>query len=227
MDRKFVICSDLHGELPVLPDGEFLILGGDLGPNLRSCREEISWFNEKFFVWLKDQPHKHKVIIAGNHDFVFERELDQLNFPPEIVYLSDSSAEVGGLKFHGSPRTPQFGDWAFMAQDSTLSHYWDRIPTDTEVLITHGPPWGIRDGAPRRDIYFVPKEMQDTFTESVGSKTLRERLAALSNLKLHVFGHIHEGYGKSSDGKVWYVNASHWDGRMRNNNPPIVLDIEI
>jgi len=231
MTRNFVLCSDLHGELPKLPSGEFLILAGDLGPNLRSYKEESQWFNDVFFPWLSGQDHKYKIIIAGNHDFVFERQLDSLVFSPEIFYLSDNAAEIGGLKFHGSPRTPQFGEWAFMAQDSTLRHYWDIIPADTQILITHGPPYGIRDAAPRRSFSFDPvlatRVVTETRMESVGSKTLRERLSLLKDLKLHVFGHIHEGYGKSSDGNVWYVNSAYWDGNMRNNNPPIVIDIDI
>ncbi len=226
MKANFVLCSDLHGEFPVLPNGDFLILGGDLGPNLRSIQEDVKWFNENFFPWLEKQPHRHKIIIAGNHDFAFEQKLDDLKFPDSVFYLADSSATIGGIKFHGSPRTPQFGEWAFMDSENCLRYYWERIPSDTEVLITHGPPHGIRDEVPRRKMDFssVPPKV-NVVIDNAGSKTLRERLSDLHNLKLHVFGHIHEGYGKSFDGKVWYVNASFWDGQMRNNNMPLELEI--
>lgn len=218
-DIRFVVTSDLHGETPNnLMDGDFLLISGDLGPNLDSSLEEATWFNTVFFPWLESQPHRNKVIIAGNHDFSFERHLDLLEIPKSVTYLQDSSATIEGIKFYGSPRTPEYGPWAFMSQDEKLAWYWDLIPEDTDVLMTHGPAFGIRDEAPRYT-------SAGKFMENAGSKTLRERIEKLKNLKLFLFGHIHEGYGLHMGTPFSCVNGSYWDGRFRTTNLPLAVHI--
>lgn len=223
MDKevRFVVTSDLHGETPppsMMMDGDFLLISGDLGPNLDTSLKEVEWFNTVFFPWLASQPHRHKIIIAGNHDFAFERHLDLLEIPDTVVYLQDSSAVIEGIKFYGSPRSPEFGPWAFMSPDEKLAWYWEMIPEDTDVLLVHGPAHGIRDEAPRRTL-------AGTYTENVGSKTLLDKIAKLKNLKLFLFGHIHEGYGLHMGQPFQCVNGSYWDGRFRSTNSPLAVHI--
>lgn len=220
---RCVLTSDLHGETPsssVMMDGDFLLISGDLGPNLDTSLQEVEWFNDVFFPWLARQPHRHKVIIAGNHDFAFERHLDLLEIPESVVYLQDSTTTIEGIKFYGSPRTVEYGPWAFMSADEKLAWYWEMIPEDTDVLMVHGPAYGIRDEAPRIT-------MSGTYMENTGSKTLLDRIEKLKKLKLFLFGHIHEGYGIHTGRPFHCVNGSYWDGRFRSTNSPLAVHISL
>jgi len=141
---KLVCISDthsLHRRMLEIPDGDVLIHAGDcLGAGTLDNVEDLN-------DWLGTLPHKHKIVIAGNHDWVFQEAPD---FAREALtnatYLEDSGTEIEGVRFWGSPWTPTFVDWAFMLDRGQLLHdRWMQIPEDTDVLITHGPPKGIGD----------------------------------------------------------------------------------
>jgi Icc-related predicted phosphoesterase len=124
--------------------------------------------------------------------------------------------EIDGIKFWGSPVTPRFFDWAFN-RDADIQYHWNMIPYDTNVLITHGPPYGILDLTIREG-------------KPVGCHYLRRRLFDLKDLKVHSFGHIHEGFGQQvGDGEdfegVHFVNASYLDHRYRAVNSPVIINI--
>ena len=122
--------------------------------------------------------------------------------------------ELEGLKFWGSPWTPVFFNWAFnLERGDAIAERWGRIPDDTDVLITHGPPAGILD-----------KIISPTGIICPGCDDLAERVAGLS-LKLHIFGHIHEGYGQEQIGDCLHVNASTCNDSFKPLNPPIVIDL--
>jgi hypothetical protein len=62
------------------------------------------------------------------------------------THTLDSSVVIEGIRFYGSPWTPYFYGWGFNAyRGGEIAAIWRRIPTDTDVLITHGPPIGIGD----------------------------------------------------------------------------------
>ena len=124
-----------------LPGGDLLIHAGDLTmngtePNIRKALE-----------YLNSIPnYRYKVFIAGNHDFLFEARPDKikeiLKDFPDLIYLENSSVEIEGLKIWGSPITPWFHDWAFnRIRGEAIKKYWDEIPNDLYILITHGPPF--------------------------------------------------------------------------------------
>jgi len=120
---------------------------------------------------------------------------------------------VAGIKFYGSPWQPWFYDWAFNLKRRTeIRAKWDLIPLDTEVLITHGPPYGILD--------------RTTRGERVGCEELLEAIKQIRP-RLHVFGHIHEAYGIRSNDDISYINGSNCDVRFRLVNPPIVQIFDI
>lgn len=186
--------SDMHGHYPELEGGDLLIVAGDC-----TAADTLEQWDD-FDAWLYRQPYKKKIFIAGNHDSGILDELPKKYMQgtrkiksERFEYLKDSGTEYEGLKIWGSPWTPWFKGVnpkckAFMKKDKELKKTWDDIPTDTDILITHGPPFGMLDGIPCDDgSYFY-----------VGSKTLSNRIHQLSTykLKLHVFGHIHEGYGQ-------------------------------
>lgn len=214
---KIVCLSDTHNcnEQIEVPDGDILLHAGDA--TIRGTHQEV----EDFLVWFSQMPHKHKIFVAGNHDWLYETEnhfarLMTAKF--NIKYLQDSFVEIEGLKIYGSPWQPRFFDWAFnLNRGVKLAEKWKLIPLDTDILITHGPPHGILDEVPRK-----------FFVENTGCEELRKRvetLAEFGKLKLHLFGHIHCGYGQTEQFGVKFINASTCDEEYKPIQPPIVIDI--
>ncbi len=102
---RIVLISDTHGlhhRMPAIPDGDLLIHAGDC--TNRGVADETA----DFLAWFGDLRHPHKVLIAGNHDFLFEHEPARAEamIPPGVTYLRDSGVTVGGLAIWGSPWQP-------------------------------------------------------------------------------------------------------------------------
>lgn len=212
---KIVCISDTHNcnEQIVVPDGDILIHSGDA--TTVGNIPQISAFNH----WFKNLPHKFKIFVAGNHDWMFEtnNSFARQMLDKSIIYLQDSTVEIEGLKIYGSPWQPRFFDWAFnLNRGAEMAEKWKLIPVDTDILITHGPPNGILDEVPRK--YWV---------ENTGCEELIKKVEELAknNLKLHIFGHIHCGYGTAEKFGVRFVNASTCDESYNPTQPPIVVEI--
>ncbi|WP_034344257.1 metallophosphatase domain-containing protein [Deinococcus misasensis] len=207
---KIICISDTHNqhEQLKLPDGDVLVHAGDF-----SMRGHVAE-TQSFLDWFAAQPHPHKIFIAGNHDFIFEkrRKKARAMVPDSVIYLEDQEITLEGVKFWGSPITPTFFDWAFNRGPWVIVRHWDLIPEDTDVLITHGPPLGTLDRV-------LPEG------EHVGCPKLKEALDLRLRPKLHVFGHIHEGYGQVVEGGRISVNASFLDHGYRPANPPVVVEL--
>ena len=216
--RRIVCLSDTHNcnEQIEVPEGDVLIHAGDA--TVRGTDQEVIEFVHWFFLL----PHKVKIFVAGNHDWLFQtdnRYTRVLLANSKIIYLQDSSTVIEGLRIYGSPWQPRFFDWAFnLNRGAELAEKWKLIPDDIDILITHGPPNGILDLVPRKG-----------WDENAGCEELRKRvdeIATLGRLKLHVFGHIHCGYGITEEHGVKFVNASNCDESYQPVNPPIVVDIQ-
>lgn len=213
---KIVCISDTHNcnEQIAVPDGDILIHSGDA--LISGALPEL----KRFAGWFGSLPHKVKIFVAGNHDWAFQREPASARklLPSSVVYLQDSFVEIEGLKIYGSPWQPRFYDWAFnLMRGAEMAERWALIPDDTDILITHGPPHGILD--------IVETKLG---TENAGCEGLRKRvetLAAAGRLRLHVFGHIHCGYGTHDEFGVRFVNASTCDEQYDPIQPPIVVEI--
>jgi Icc-related predicted phosphoesterase len=216
---------NLHNYLK-LKGGELIIHAGDCSRagKLYEVKDFLEWFNEL--------PYEYKIFIPGNHDFFFEivhnnythkgqmrhgskgsseddiKEL--LSQYKNITYLNDSGVEIKNLKFWGSPVQPWFHDWAFNRREDIQEH-WDMIPDDTDVIITHGPAYGHGD----KTVYGG---------ESVGCPRLLNRIKEI-NPKLHVCGHIHEGYGMTQEENTTMVNASSVNIYYEVVNKPIIVTI--
>jgi len=186
---KIIGISDSHGshwDIKV-PDGDILVHAGDFSSQgrLPDTLDFLRWFNT--------HPHKHKIFIAGNHDWLMEQDpnfwrIIKMEFP-NLTYLQDEACEVEGLKFYGSPQSPRFFNWAFNRdRGADIKRYWDKIPTDTDVLITHGPPYGICDEAYRVGF---------NITEHVGCKDLLDAIKRVKP-KIWMGGHIHYSYGSGN-----------------------------
>lgn len=187
-----IVCiSDTHGhhDITVVPAGDILIHAGDL--TKFGELDEVDSFN----AWLGTLAHPHKVVVAGNHDWCFQRYPQEARRRlPNALYLQDEAAELAGLKFYGSPWQPWFLDWAFnLPRGPELAAKWALIPADTDVLVTHGPPEGIGD---------LTKHWYH-----VGDADLRHRVQQVRP-KLHVFGHIHEAAGVCRVDQTLFVNAA-------------------
>jgi Icc-related predicted phosphoesterase len=205
---KIVFISDSHSQhyRMTIPDGDMIIHAGDLSS--QGDEHQLAYF----LKWFSELPHTHKVFIAGNHDFLAERDPSVFRalIPKNCIYLENESVEIEGLTIWGSPVTPWFYDWAFnVHRGAPIARYWDRIPDKTDILITHGPPHGILD--------------KTKFGKLAGCEELLRRVKQVEP-KIHVFGHIHEGYGerKISPYKTQFINASVMDVQYRMVNPPIV-----
>lgn len=210
--------SDLHGHYPQLEGGDLLIVAGDLTSS-DACEQ-----HDEFCQWLDSQAYNAKIVIAGNHDNNIDA--DAINCLRGCHYLCDSGTEFEGLKIWGSPWTKKFEGMnpncmAFTCNtEEELAEKWKLIPDDIDILITHSPPYGVLDWN------FDGKRC--------GSESLREFSIGLNNLKLFVFGHLHEAYGMIDVNQVIssfptpkcksfpkIVNASHVNEKYEPVNKPI------
>lgn len=206
---KLVLLSDTHLRHNfTVPDGDVLIHAGD--GTMRGTRNET----EEFCTWFSALPHSTKLFVPGNHDFFFQTRPAEARalLPSNCVYLDDSWTTAHGLKFWGTPWNPEFHNWAFQEpRGEALRRHWDKIPEGLDVLITHSPPFGIGDEV-------CPPE---------NNAGCRDMLAAIQAKKprIHVFGHIHGGYGLYPREHTLHINASICDEQYAPTNPPIVLHL--
>lgn len=205
---KIVAAADTHGyhDCLHLPDGDVFIHAGDFSA-FHSLEEVV-----QFAQWLKGLPHKHKIVITGNHELFFETASGRLAVAAlqsaGIIFLQDSAVLLDGVKIYGSPWTPAFQNWAFMLpRGDAIREKWQEIPLDTDVLVTHGPPAGILDHAHNLDL---------------GCGDL---LAAVKRVRpgLHLFGHIHEQFGVQKRWGITFANASICNHANRVSREPLVL----
>ena len=208
---KVVAISDTHNKHNsiTIPPCDILIHSGD--ESMMGKKEEI----EAFAYWFDKQPAKHLVWTPGNHSVKLKahwpgskRWLSDIS--PRTNVLVNSHVTLEGLKIWGSPVTPWFHDWAWNVQRGPdIKKYWDMIPDDTNIVVTHGPPNGILDkvapGTP--------------WEQNVGCEELATALLRIKP-KLVVFGHIHEGYGCQLSQGTIYCNASIMDTGYKPVNAP-------
>lgn len=210
---KIVCISDtheLHHKIQI-PECDLLIHAGDFTG--RGHPTAIASFN----AWLKTVPAKHKVICAGNHDLTFEdNPVVARSLITNAIYLEDSFVVIDGFKIYASPHQPEFCDWGFnLPRGEALKKKWDLIPDDTDILITHSPPYGYGDKL---------DEHGSQPGQRVGCEELIKAVDRVKP-KLHVFGHIHCGYGQYLHNETLMVNASSCDEQYRPINSPIVVEI--
>jgi Icc-related predicted phosphoesterase len=204
---RIVLLSDTHGlcgQLSV-PPGDLLIHAGDAGR--RGTLEELRAFNE----FLGRLSHPHKIFVAGNRDYSFQRQPEvSRKMLTNAVYLQDDEVTVDGVRIYGSPWQPPFMDTAFnLPRGEPLREKWALVPEGIDILVTHTPPFGIGDRTSRG--------------ESVGCEDLLEAVRRIKP-RLHVFGHIHEGYGQYNINGILFINASVTDASMQLAHQAILCD---
>ena len=214
---RIVIVSDLHNHFReiTLPDGDVFIDCGD-----QTRKGELSII-EDYAAWLKGLPHKHKLVIFGNHELGFqigpkrEPAIEMIR-KAGAEYLEDSSVEIDDIMFYGSPWQPEFHHWEWnLPRGKALAMKWAEIPEKCNVLITHGPPQGILD-----DAFGIPAGCQDLLERIV-------YLSGLGHLRLAASGHIHRDHDEQPIEKfgVKFCNASICNNAYKPLNSPVVIDI--
>ena len=207
---KIITISDTHSQHQglKLPEGDMIIHAGDVSGSGRT--RDV----ESFLSWFSNLDYKYKIFIAGNHDWFFEKNTEsevEKHIPDSVIYLNDSGVTIEGIKIWGSPVQPWFLNWAFNRIGKEIISHWDKIPVNTDILITHGPPNNILD-----------KTTQGTIT---GCPYLLEKINKIKP-KYHIFGHVHEAYGKVEKNGTTFINASVLDVQYRRTNTPIIFEVE-
>jgi Icc-related predicted phosphoesterase len=214
---KIVIISDTHGlhrKIKNMPEGDIFIHAGDL-TNVGEMDNYVD-FNR----WLGDLPYKHKIIVLGNHELDAAENLMKIKtIISNGIVLQDETINIEGFKIYGSAWTPYFGGWEFnLPKNDAKNGYtvtkeiWSKIPTDTNILITHGPPHMILDYIEETD-------------KHAGCPILAARIEELPKLKLHAFGHIHHSHGIIEHEETIFTNACICDERYRPIQEPIMVEI--
>lgn len=211
-----VVCmSDTHGKHRKIrvPDGDIIVMAGDAA----------SWGRLSglwdFFDWFAELPHEHKIVVAGNHDAIFEDnpDLARSRVPPGVQYLEAEGCEVEGLKIWGAPWAPRFAEtWqAFCLPRKKLKKKWAQMPKGLDISISHGPPSGVGKtifssvGGGGRD---------------VGDDALREAILE-KQPRLHVCGHVHVWHGAGTIGKTKVISAPICNIGHEIVKSPIVVDL--
>ena len=217
--------SDMHGNLKFdVPKSDLLLIAGDICPAthdpFESSYTQKDWLENKFNPWLSEQPIKQCVMIAGNHDWIWEthpRLVPWMNF--NCCYVEDEIAimtSLHGLKIYGTPVQLPFCEWAFNREERNIQRYWNNIPEGLDILLLHSPPYGILDETHH------PKYT----SEHIGSKSLLKRIEEVRP-KLVVFGHNHGEHGVVERDGIKYINASLVDEEYKMVREPIVIEIEL
>jgi len=223
---KIVCISDTHCNLRKvkLPDGDILVHAGD-ALSRGTLTEFMKFVNELDKLRAK---YLHIIYVPGNHDMITEQNEDLVKqecAARNIIYLNNTGITLGGIKFWGSGVTPRFHNWAWNRDSGDcgtsyhhleekydpIQPYWDMIPDDTDVIITHGPPSGVMDVS----IYSM---------ENCGCKHLLNRVLDISP-KYHIFGHIHNWHGIDKIVDTTFVNAAICTEQYDPTNEPIVVEI--
>jgi Icc-related predicted phosphoesterase len=207
---RIVITSDTHGKHDELADmsGDVLIHCGDFCGGFRPDPNDIHRIDD----WFGLQPFRHILCVGGNHDFVAQDYTETKPLFQNATYLVDSGVTIDGVRFYGAPWVPTLQRWAYYLSDDELRTKWELIPDNTDVLITHTPPWHKLDSPRDPSVH-------------CGCSHLAARIAAL-NLRLHCFGHNHASYGRIDRDGMTYLNASAVNSDFDIANPPFVIVIE-
>ncbi len=208
---KFVAISDTHcrHRLLKLPKGDVILHAGDI--SYKGKKAEIA----DFLDWFAALDYKYKIFIGGNHDFFLEKGPGEelLNMIPEnVIYLCNNGVEIEGIRIWGSPITPWFFNWAFnQKRGSKIARFWNLIPPGTDIVMTHGPVYGILDTVING--------------KNAGCLDLFNRLLEIRP-KIHLSGHIHEGYGWVKRFGIRFINASLQNEYYELVNQPVVFELK-
>jgi Icc-related predicted phosphoesterase len=205
---RLVLLSDthqLHREVDV-PDGDILIHAGDFTLFSESMKA-VADFND----WLGELPHRYKIVVPGNHESFLESDPSERSLLSNATVLINEGIEIEGLRIWGSPVTPMYGGAFGLSSAKDRKRLYAQIPLDTDVLISHGPPFGILDADPVSGLHQGCHELLDA--------------VMWVRPKLHVFGHIHGASGVFQTEHTTFVNASRLGLHRNPDDAPFVFEM--
>lgn len=227
MTTKIVAISDSHTQHSRLeiPECDILIHAGDF--TYRGLFQEVSSFSN----WLSKQPAKKKIIVAGNHELSFDprqgrkydpsaRDIIANHYDDDVYYIENRNIILDDINYFGSPWTPEFFDWAFnglrneqahLDNRIALSYLYGQMSKKTDIVICHGPPYGIVDKAD---------------DGRLGSRELLKVINDTPSVKLVICGHLHEARGHEVVNGVHYCNVSSLDRDYRTLKPPVIIHLD-
>jgi Icc-related predicted phosphoesterase len=222
-----IVCiSDTHTyhKRVTVPEGDILVHAGDF------CGAGNALEVGHFLDWMEALPHDVKIVVPGNHDIcVMTDPLVRKQFEYSGIHLLIDEAytdPASGLNFYGVPWTPDFfpDTWSFQYGQAGCApeEIWAKVPDYTDILISHGPPYGCAD-------QIIPHVNQN-----LGSKPMRDRIDVLGEtmmLRYVICGHIHGSYGRhwtdpADPNRVEVINASINTEGYQPTNEPIVLKVD-
>lgn len=208
MGLRIVCISDtheLHRDL-VVPPGDVLIHAGDFTFWGKGTKAIVD-----FNSWLGEQPHQWRIVTCGNHEFAFEADPGLRGLLTNATLLLNESAMIGRARVWASPLTVHYGGAFGRSNAANRVKAYASIPMDTDILVTHGPPYGVLDTSPAECL------------GPAGDRELREAVIRVRPT-LHVFGHVHSGYGVRQTRHTTFINAALF-GLDATLNRPIVLEM--
>lgn len=244
---KITAISDIHGDLPIIDPCDVLCICGDIVPLdiQKNYTKSVAWLAGRFVNWCEKIECDKVIIIAGNHDFVFQKMYNDyiernstprwsndksyceyftdtvmynLDFPGKIVYLQDTEYEYNGVKFYGTPHIPVLSNWAFYKRSDDLRETFDNIPDNVDVLLTHSPGKFVNDTGVSLQLSNRPEYGSIELTEAIQNK----------NIRYWFVGHIHSGNHRIENyNGIQVANVSVKDENYRMAYEPLTVDINI
>lgn len=198
---------ELHRELDRLPESDILIHAGDW----TFFSKKLSAI-EDFDGWLSEQPVRKRCILSpGNHEFYLEADASRRSLTPSGTVLMEEALSVEGLNIWCSPVTPLYGGAFGISDPAKRAAHYERIPANTHILVTHGPPYGILDA-------------KAGTTERFGCPELLNAVQRIKPL-VHIFGHVHIGYGILQTADTTFINAAVLGPDGDTKNKPILINL--
>lgn len=221
---RLVCVGDTHGKTLPVPDGDVFVHVGDL------CRKNDMPELQEQAAWISGLPHRHKIVIAGNHDWPLmhcargrmvctacdARGLHECDPASRVAalalfggaYVEDVALSIDGVKLYATPWQAYYHDWAFnLPPGAVMRGVWNQIPDETDILVTHVPPLGFGDRTPAG--------------ERIGDADLAARAIAVGPA-LHVFGHVHHDGGAWTEDATVFANVTTWEDARK----PTVIDFD-
>jgi Icc-related predicted phosphoesterase len=208
--REITLCClsdthELHRELEMHQASLYLFAGdfSMFSRNMSAIRDFNRWLGEL---------GAPVVLTAGNHESFLAEEPKKRSLLSNATVLINESTSILGLKIWGSPVTPLYGGAFGLSNPADRRRLYATIPDDTDIFITHGPPFGILDVAPGSGYH-------------AGDPELLEAVQRVQPM-LHVFGHIHGAYGTEEIDDTLFVNAGLLGQGGGIEQKPVVLRIK-
>ena len=230
---KLIGISDLHGNLPLLPECDVVCICGDTSPIEydRYLYKVQEWFKTQFFNWVRILPCKKVIFIGGNHDFFLDMTWEskpayvvedlkpikdliaESEVSDKLVYLENESYEFEGITFYGCPSVQFLPGWAFR---TPTGEEYENIPENCDVLLTHMAP-AIKEVG--RDLRLI---------RDFGSSKLATAIKNRPNIRYALCGHIHDADHTptpTTEGPMC-INCSYLDNNYEPAYTPIEIEIQ-